>query len=188
MQKINELYIFDLDETLLRVPSYTTRGLIEKENPGLIFDSPYSFYDNPISLCDKLNNIQLIEPVFREWEEANADLSCAHVLITHRVKELKETVTDLLLRKGITFDHTYFLGRVGDKSDIITYLLSAKYDPTTISKIKIFEDSIDQIFRYQQYFNNVEYNIDIEYWIVDKARVFKIGDIQLSDKKRITLI
>jgi hypothetical protein len=188
MQKINELYIFDLDETLLRVPSYTTRGLIEKENPGVIFDSPYSFYDNPLSLCDKLNNIQLIEPVFREWEEANADLDCAHVLITHRVDDLQETVIDLLKRKGVTFDYTYFLGRASSKSETVDYLLTFIYDPRTITKIKIFEDSIDQIFKYQQYFNNLVYNIDIEYWIVDKARVFKIGDVQLSDKKRITLI
>jgi hypothetical protein len=188
MQKIKELYIFDLDETLLRVPSYTTKHLIEDKNPGVHFDDVYSFYDNPLSLCDKLNNIQLIEPVFREWEEANADLDCAHVLITHRVDKLKETVIDLLSRKGVTFDETYFLGRVSDKSDVVEYLLTFVYEPTSINKIKIFEDSIDQIFKYQQYFNSLVYNIDIEYWIVDKARVFKIGDIQLSDKKRITLI
>lgn len=188
MKKINELYIFDLDETLLRVPSYTDKFAIERLNPDISFNTPYEFYDHPLSLCDKINNIQLIEPIYREWEEANADLTCGHVLITHRAFSQKNTVLDLLKRKGVLFDHTYFLGRASAKSNCLHYILNEVYYIEEIKKIKIFEDSIDQIAKYQQYFSESDYDIDVEYWIVDKARVFRIGEVQLSDKKRITLI
>lgn len=188
MKKAKEIYVFDLDETLLRVPSYTTKKLIEKEKSGVTFNDPYEFYDNHLSLCEEMNHIQLIEPVFKAWEEANIDLDCVHVLITHRVDKLKEKIIDLLKNKGVTFDHSYFLGRVGNKSEVIEYLLTFEYDPHSITTIKIFEDSIDQIFKYQQYFKDLSYNIEVEYWIVDKARVFKIEEVQLSNKKRITLI
>jgi hypothetical protein len=195
MKKIKELYVFDLDETFLRVPSYTTKKLIEEKHPYIEFKDPYEFYDNHLSLCDDMNHIQLIEPVFREWEIANADLSCAHALITHRVKSLKDVILSLLKKKGVSFDHNYFLGRVSEKVLIIDHLLKTEYDPTLIQTIKIFEDSIDQIYRYQKWFadslNNLEIDyskIDIQYWIVDKARMFRINEIELSDKRRITLI
>ena len=127
MKKINELYIFDLDETLLRVPSYTDKFAVERLNPDISFNTPYEFYDHPLSLCDTINNIQLIEPIYREWEEANADLSCGHVLITHRVFNQKNTVIDLLKRKGVVFDHTYFLGRASAKSNCLHYILNEVY-------------------------------------------------------------
>ena len=181
MKKIKELYVFDLDETFLRVPSYTTKKLIEEKHPYIEFKDPYSFYDNHLSLCDDMNHIQLIEPVFREWELANADLGCAHALITHRTESLKDVVLSLLKKKGVSFDHNYFL--------------KTEYDPKSIHTIKIFEDSIDQIYRYQRWFadsqNNLEIDyskIDIQYWIVDKATMFRINEVELSNKKRITLI
>ena len=187
MKQIKELCIFDLDETLIRVPGYTDKKAVESF-AKITFTHPYEYYDHPLSLNEELHNIQLISPVYDAWKNSNSNPESESILITHRVIELESTVIDLLKSRGITFNSTHFLGRASAKSDVIEYLITFEYDPFSIVKIKIFEDSIDQIFKYQQYFNNLSYNIDVEYWIVDKSRMFRIYDIALTNKTRIELI
>ena len=65
-----------------------------------------------------------------------------------------------------------------------------------LETIEIYEDSIDQIIRYQencQRINNLLYidkkpYLNIKIYIVDKSTMYQIENVSLSDKKRIVLI
>ena len=186
--KIFELSIFDLDDTLLRIPSYTSKKFLDTYLGHTYLDTPYSFYDNEVSLDESIFDIYLIEPVFKAWEESYVDLNSSPVLITHRSDKLQKLVLDLLAKRGIYFDKSYFLGRKLDKIEIVDQLLNSEFNCENLTRIKIFEDSIDQIFKYQQYFKSKNLAIDIDYWIVDKSRIFKINEVSLTHKQKIKLI
>lgn len=186
--KISELSIFDLDDTILRIPSYTSKKFLDTYLGHNYLDTPYSFYDNQVSLDESIFDIYLIEPVVKAWEESYVDLAAASVLITHRSDKLKERILDLLAKRGIYFDKSYFLGRKLEKIEILEELLTSEFDCRNLTRIKIFEDSIDQIFKYQQYFKSKNLAVDIEYWIVDKSRIFKISEVSLTNKQKIKLI
>jgi hypothetical protein len=186
--QISELSIFDLDDTILRIPSYTSKKFLDTYLGHTYLDTPYSFYDNEVSLDESIFDIYLIEPVVSAWREAYDNDKSAPILITHRSAKLEEQITDLLAKRGILFDKSYFLGRKIEKIEVLDQLLSGELDLEYLTRIKIFEDSIDQIFKYQQYFKSKNLAIDIEYWIVDKSRVFKISEVSLTNKQKIKLI
>lgn len=177
-----KLKVYDLDDTLIRNPSYCSKKLIE-EKTGKPFDSVYSFYDHPLSLDVKEYHIQLIGPVFEEWQEGYRDPETLQILVTHRVESLSRNVTDLLARKGITMDHYYFCSRLTPKVEVLDSLLK---EYNFIQKVEIFEDSYEQIGLYLEYLNSVSLEFDI--WAVDKSKVFKVESLKLAQPKRIRLI
>lgn len=191
MPEITKIKIFDLDETIIRAPGYTDK--VSAERIGHKFDSPYSFYDNTVSLSQDLYNIQVIDPVFSEWKDGDSDSSCVNILITHRVEEMKDVVIELLKKKGIAMEKYFFLGRKSKKVDTALDLINEYY---AVQSIEVYEDSIQQIYLYQQFFNEVnavrEKNgivpINTKIQIVDKSRVYEIGKVALSNQRNITLI
>jgi hypothetical protein len=191
MSEITKIKIFDLDETIIRAPGYTGKKVAENEN--LQFGDAYSFYDHSKSLSDDLYNIQVISPVMDSWKSGKKDDSCLNVLITHRVEELKETVISLLKSRGITMDESFFLGRKSKKVDTTLDLINKYY---AVQSIEVYEDSIQQIYLYQEFFKEVNQvrqangivPIDVKIWIVDKSRVYEIRSVALSNEKNITLI
>ena len=191
MDKVTILQIFDLDETFFRMPGYTSKKHVEKED--LKFDTPYSFYDHPASLCEESHNIQLISPVYDFWKQGFADPEIASVLITHRVAALENKVSEILEKRGIEFDKMFFLGRKTDKVTKAEELLAKL---PHLKEIRVFEDSIQQLDKYQSYFNYVnetlfianEPTLDVKLYIVDKSKMYRIQNFKLSEETRIKLI
>lgn len=186
MNVIKTINVFDFDETLVRCPTFSSKKIIEKEYPDIKFEDPMSFYDNEKSLCENLYHIQVIEPVYEEWKNSINDPNSLTVLITNRKKELEKIVLSILDKRNIQFDRTYFLGRTKNKSSILEMILNSHPE---IEKVRVFEDSIQQLDLYQKFFkNNKKYKIRLEMYIVDKSRLFKISNFNLTNEKRIRLL
>jgi hypothetical protein len=149
MKDITRLLVFDFDETLFRMPGYTDRFSVERLNPDLSFPTPYSFYDHASSMDPEIHNIQLIGPVYEDWKKAIEDPNSRTILITHRTEELRPYAEHLLQIYGIKFDESYFLGRQSEK--IETLYTELEYFPE-VREISIYEDSLEQLIKYQDFF------------------------------------
>ena len=181
---IKTLKIYDFDETLFRVPSYASKGIIENEN--LKFEHPYHFYDHGKSLCLDTYNIQLVEPVFREWYEGDVDPTCYQVMITHRVEEVKDEVMKVIESFKLKFDDSWFLGRASSKADIARQLIETF---PNLEEIYVFEDSIHQLAIYQEIEEEMgELSPEFKFYIVDKSKMFRIKNINLSESQHVRLI
>jgi hypothetical protein len=191
MNKGRLLQVFDFDETLFRMPGYV--GKTQVETMDLHFSHPYDFYDHPVSLSETLYNIQLIKPVYDAWAAGAAKPGTISVLITHRVESLQQGVMEILDKRGIRFDRVFFLGRMSSKAQTLDELLRENPE---ILKVKIYEDSIQQIGIYQDFFAQLNRKRDqaelpkyrYKTYIVDKAKVYRIKGVKLSEETRIELI
>jgi hypothetical protein len=176
---MKKLQIFDLDDTILRIPTFSAL------NPNIAiaeYDSnPYIFYDSAESLDYSKYNIQLIEPVYQEY--LNWKGKSYQALITHRVPELAGELADILIKIDMTFDEIKMLGRKSEKSKEVNKILEKNRE---IMEIEIFEDSLIQIESYQKNIK-LEPHQTLTFWFVDKSKMFKIGNINLTDHKRINL-
>jgi hypothetical protein len=177
-----KLQVFDFDDTLFRIPTFSA---IDSVNARIEYENqPYKFYDAEVSLNHRKYNIQLIEPVYTKYLEGAQDPNCMQILITHRVERLREKINFILERSNIKMSKIFILGRVSNKSEIVNNMLD---QIKSINKIEIFEDSIDQIVKYQKEikFNN---RAQLDIWIVDKSKMFKLETFMLvSNQQRITL-
>lgn len=200
MNEITKILVFDFDETLFRMPGYTDRFSVERLYPELTFPTPYSFYDHPSSMDPEIHNIQIIGPVFEDWKAASEDPTSRTILITHRTEELRPCAQRLLDMHGIIFDEMYFLGRASEKITILEKELS--YLPN-IKEISIYEDSLEQLRKYQDFY--YEYTTDIykkisleatsffESFIflnmqfVDKSKVISLSDFSAGQSRKIEL-
>jgi hypothetical protein len=187
MTKITKLHVFDLDETLFRMPGYTSKK--HSESDLLKFNTPYEFYDHPESLCEETHNIQLIAPVYECYREAALDPKQYVVLITHRVEELKNKIFSILIKRNIDFDDIFFLGRKTKKSKTLAKILDELPD---LEEVHIYEDSIAQLDDYQNFFDTQQ-KLGISMpkltmYIVDKSKMYIIENISISNEKRIKLI
>jgi len=182
MEQYNRLQVFDFDETFVRVPSYASKRLAE--NTEVRFNHPYDFYDHPNSLNDNVYNIQMVGPVYDAWKNGRGDIATVQALITHRVKGVKKEVMEILNRRSIHFNEYHFLGRKTPKVDEVQIMLDAR---PNIKVIEIYEDSIHQLSLYQEHFKTVrKYQVNL--YLVDKSKMFKIDDIQISNAKKVVLI
>ena len=185
---ITQLDIYDFDETLVRAPSYTNKKTVERAHPEHNFDTPYAFYDHSKSLCEDLHHIQLIAPVYECWGQANQNPSAITALVTHRVESLADEVKDVLNRRGVSMDYYFFYGRAIPKFKAIEELLERF---PNIKKVRIFDDSYEQIDIYLTYINTIkeiDHDIEYELWAVDKTKIFKLNSLNISEPKRISLI
>lgn len=177
-----KLQVFDFDDTLFRIPTFSA---IDSVNARIEYrGEPYQFYDSENSLNHRKYNIQLIGPVHEKYLECAQDPDCMQILITHRVEQLRTRINTILERAGVNMNKIFILGRVSDKSTIVNSILE-KF--TSINEIEIFEDSIDQIVKYQ---NEIKYQgrAQLNTWIVDKSKMFKVeSHILLSNQHRINL-
>jgi hypothetical protein len=176
---MKKLQVFDLDDTLLRIPTFAS--VSPTESIELYGGDPYSFYDSPQSLDYNKYNIQLIEPVYEKYLAEKG--SSYQALITHRVKELGGTIDFILKSLDFDFNQISMLGRKSKKALVVNSILK---EVETIKEIEIFEDSLVQINEYQQ---NLKLKADqtLTFWFVDKSKIFKLGNITISEEKRINL-
>ena len=196
MNKVKILQVFDLDETFFRMPSYTGKLCVETDT--LKFDTPYDFYDHQLSISEEAHYIQLIEPVYAAWKEGKASDSTRSILITHRIEELRETVTALLDKRGISFDEMFFLGRKSNKTTTLQEVFEKMWPE--VEEIQVFEDSIEQLGKYQDFFERLNTSryltrpigsvpyLNIKLYIVDKSKMYRIENFKLSESTRINLI
>lgn len=184
---ITKLFIFDFDETIVRAPGYTDKKAVERAYPELQFPTPYSFYDHPKSLCEDLHNIQAISPVVDDLIRANEDFQSKTVLITHRVKELEPEVSYILQKRGLHFDSQFYLGRISEKSEVLFAELEENLD---INEINIYEDSFEQISKYESFLETIEFPrpVMVNYYIVDKSKVIQLFSFTRGKSRKITLL
>jgi hypothetical protein len=182
---IRRLCIFDFDETLVRAPGYTDKKAVERMFPEVSFPDPYSFYDHPLSLSEEIYNIQAISPVVDDLNEANKDVSTLTILITHRVSRLAREVEKILESKNLKFDRTAFLGRTSEKSEILAQEL--RHSPK-VEVIAIYEDSFEQIAKYNDFLESKNFQGTVEYYLVDKSKVIKLYSFFRGRSRRITLL
>jgi hypothetical protein len=196
MENIKRLVVFDFDETLFRMPGYTDRFSVERLYPELEFKDPYSFYDHPKSMCPEIHNIQLIGPVYDDWKKATVDPSTRVILITHRTEELRPCAELLLEKHGIVFDTSYFLGRLCEKISILKKEIDLL---PNVKEISIYEDSLEQLRKYQDFFYEYTAKIKppvrtlddlilLDMHFVDKSKVIQLFDFSAGESKRINLI
>lgn len=191
MDKITRLQVFDFDDTLFRIPTYTSK--IHLEGLGYTFNDPYEFYDHNISLDESLHNIQLIGPVYDAWKEGKDDPSCMQILITHRVVAVEEALMKVLDARNMSFDRIFILSRKTEKTVSMQEVMRTL---SNLKTVEIYEDSIDQIIRYQEFFQYLNELLYInnkpcpesKIYIVDKSKMYRIENVKLSEKKRIVLI
>lgn len=184
MKQYTRLQIFDFDETFVRVPSYASKRLAETDE--LKFSHPYHFYDHKNSLNDNVYNIQLVGPVYDAWKEGRADFNTSQALITHRVKEVKEEVMTVLKNRSIKFNEYHFLGRKTPKVDELNIMLESH---SNVNLVEVYEDSIHQLSLYQEYFRSLgKHPYGVELYLVDKSKMFRIDNIQISNAKKVVLI
>lgn len=194
MNNITRLLVFDFDETIFRMPGYTDRFSVERLYSGLTFPDPYSFYDHPSSMDPDIHNIQLIGPVYEDWKSASDDPNARVILITHRTEELRPEADRLLEMHGITFDEKYFLGRVSEKVAILEEELG---NLPNIKEIAIYEDSLEQLRKYQDFFyekvtrlktiRSLDDMIILNMQFVDKSKVISLYDFSSGESRRIQL-
>lgn len=185
---IKHLDIYDFDETLVRAPSFTNKKAVESRYPEHQFNQAYEFYDHRASLCEEVNHIQLIEPVYEFWKEAMANPEAMTALVTHRVSPLEEEVKKVLTNRNVAMDRYFFYGRTTPKFKAIEELLA---EFPTIEKVRIFDDSYEQIHGYLRYIDLITEagsKVEYEIWAVDKSKIFKVNSMQLGEYKRITLL
>lgn len=176
---MKKLQIFDLDDTILRIPTFS--AITPVESIDKYSGDPYRFYDARESLDYGKYNIQLIQPVYEEY--LNSKGWSHQVLITHRVEELNSQVSFILDAVDMQFDEKYLLGRKGHKADVVNEIL-AKFPQ--VEEVEIFEDSVDQIISYKEKIK-LRPNQSLTFWFVDKSKIFKLGTISITESKRIKL-
>jgi hypothetical protein len=186
MTEITKISVFDFDETIVRMPSYTASKHVERATDGAHkFPTPYSFYDHPLSLDRSLHNIQFISPVLDDWRLSVHDQSSKTILITHRIEELKYDVKKVLSTTGLGFDAYYYLGRVTEKFDTLVRELE---ENPSINEVNIYEDSLEQIIKYRTGFESLSKFYDVRFYFVDKTKVIRLYDFKIGEKRRIQLI
>lgn len=196
MNEITRILVFDFDETLFRMPGYTDRFSVERLYPELTFPTPYSFYDHPTSMDPTIHNIQLIGAVYEDWKKASQDKNTRTILITHRTEELRPCAEKLLDKHEIVFDESYFLGRLSEKTQTLEKELGLL---PNVKDIVIYEDSMEQLRKYQEFF--YEYTriihrsftslsdlVTLEINFVDKSKVIPLYDFSAGQPRRIELI
>ena len=196
MNEITRILVFDFDETLFRMPGYTDRFSVERLYPELTFPTPYSFYDHPTSMDPAIHNIQLIGAVYEDWKKASQEKNTRTILITHRTEELRPCAEKLLDKHEIVFDESYFLGRLSEKIQTLEKELSLL---PNVKDIVIYEDSMEQLSKYQEFF--YEYTriihrsftslsdlVTLEINFVDKSKVIPLYDFSAGQPRRIELI
>jgi hypothetical protein len=115
------------------------------------------------------------------------------ILITHRVTAVEEALMKVLDKRGMSFDKIFILSRKTEK--VVSTQEVIRTLPNLV-EVEVYEDSIDQIIRYQeffQYLNNLLYinkkpYLNPKIYIVDKSKMYQIENVQLSDPRRITLV
>lgn len=182
MEAITHLHVFDFDETIVRAPSFAAKKQVESGD--LKFSGPYDFYDHPKSLCEDSYNIQLISPIHAAWEEARRLENSYCILVTHRVASLENTVKEILRRRGVEMDRYFFLGRVKEKIEVLNEMID--HFPN-LKEVSVYEDSIQQLDKYQTYFNYRE-SVTSKLYFVDKSRVYRLSSFHLSNEQKIRLI
>jgi hypothetical protein len=182
METITHLHVFDFDETLVRAPSFAAKKQVESKD--LKFAGPYDFYDHPKSLCEDSYNLQLISPIYAAWQQASRLEDNYTSLVTHRVSSLEQTVKSVLSKRGITMDRYFFLGRVKEKIVVLNEMIGLF---PNLKEVSVYEDSIQQLDRYQTYFNYRD-GITAKLYFVDKSRVYRIQGFGLSNEQQIRLI
>jgi hypothetical protein len=109
------------------------------------------------------------------------------------VVEVEEALMKVLAARNMSFDRIFILSRKTEKVDSMKEIMKVL---PNLETIEIYEDSIDQIIRYQEFgngYNNLLYlskkpYLNIKIYIVDKSKMYRIENVKLSEKKRIILI
>jgi len=171
------LNVVDFDETLFRVPGFTSAG------PE--FTKPYEWFDSPASLNMDLHRIQLIETVNSMLEPDHTN-----IIVSHRVAALKSAMLSVLKKFEIKskFDQVILCERTLNKAErLVAYIEENTVETEPFNKIRIFEDSIAQLDKYMKNTILNGFGIEIEYWFVDKTEIIQIPKIGIIDRKRLEL-
>lgn len=158
MNIVEHINVFDFDETLFRVPGYTS--------PEARDMTPYEWFDSPASLAKEFN-IKGIANTIEKTKQL-----CHNMLITQRVPATRARVMSILEENGIKFDEVHFLGRGSQKAETVLDTIKI-LKPKSIT---IFEDSLWEILSYTSYFLDagLRGQIHFKFYFVDKSKVMMI--------------
>ena len=158
MKNVEHINVFDFDETLFRVPGFTS--------PEARDLTPYEWFDSPRSLAKEFN-IRGIANTIEKTRE-----NCHNMLVTHRVPATRARVMSLIEENGIEFDEVHFLGRGSQKAETVLAAINI-LNPKSVT---IFEDSLWEIISYTAYFldSGLNGSIDFKFYFVDKSKIILI--------------
>lgn len=159
MAKTN-INIFDFDETLYRVPSFTCSEAGKSE--------PYKWFDDPKSLSNPSRVIPIINVLEKTW---NKHKNNVNYLITHRVKECELAIRNLLELGGGTFEDMLFLGRGESKAMKLLEIIDANPQAKSLT---IYEDSLYEVIEYAAILQDENTDLEIKFVFVDKSKVITL--------------
>jgi hypothetical protein len=84
----------------------------------------------------------------------------------------------------MSFDHSFFLGRVTPKVEATAKIME---NLPHLKTVEVYEDSVHQIIQYQEFFQNKD-NLEVKIYIIDKSKAYRIENLKLSEERRIVLI
>lgn len=166
--------IFDFDETLFRVPSFSC------SEAGKL--KPYEWFDDPRSLKEPSRIIPIVNIVERTWNGSGNDVN---YLITHRVNECKDIVNTLVDGVGCQFEERFFLGRKENKAMKVLEIIDKNPQATSLT---IYEDSLFEIIEYAAVLEDERTNLKIKFVFVDKSKIITLplkAAVALCDHENI---
>lgn len=143
-EEIKKLYIFDMDDTLVKNPDRDECQRVWKEKFGI--DWPHKgVFSKPESLDYTIFEIPTIPHVIEHYDKIKNDNSVYTVLLTGRRNKLDKEVKALLGYKNIVFDE-YLLNNMGDTMDFkLHHLQRLSEEFPNIEEMHFFEDRIEHI-------------------------------------------
>lgn len=147
--EIKTIYIFDMDNTLIKNPQKEDceRVWLEK------FNEPWKYkgvYSKPESLDYTIFDIPTIPHVIEKYNEVKDNNSIHNVLLTGRLVRLKNEVNNLLNYHNLYFDEVL----LNNKGDTLTFKL---YEIERLSKefanvkeIFIFDDRLEHLPHFKE--------------------------------------
>lgn len=154
------LNIFDFDDTLFRTQNFAIAENLKR--------SMYEWYDSPQSLSPnfKIAGIENILKKARDPESLN-------YVITHRTKECKPEILELLAREKCKIKEVITLGRTEEKAQVVKSIILGNIQ--TKKTIVIYEDSIIELIKYVKSLSELlKFGINIQLVFVDKSRIIKM--------------
>lgn len=180
-----KLNIFDFDDTLFRIPTFSCAPA--KFNTQNVND----WYDDPESLDNSKYRIQQILNVcdIARRIEASQPSDNYTVLITKRAPKLAFEIMNQLRICEIVMDKYFVIGHDRTKSDTLADILAKDLKDKTVTEINIYEDSLVQILDYKALLAKLHYPVQIKsnFIFVDKSHLIRIDDISAIIGEKIKL-
>lgn len=162
--EIEKLYIFDMDNTILKNPQKEDCERVWLEKFGTKW--PYQgVYSKPESLDFNIFNIPTIPHVIEKYNEVKDENNIHNVILTGRLIKLKNEVMNLLNYHNLYFDE-YLLNNKGDTLTFKLFEIERLVKEfANVKEIFIYDDRVEHLPRFKELALKLEKERDISIYV-----------------------